>query len=331
MTENAQNQQVLAEEDARRWIARMASAEMTADELARFKAWRAADPSYDRAFEEQRAIWRAVGAGRPDAHNPGRRRFFPRRHRLWSRSRSRSVRWVSRPLAASGIAAAFVGAVIFGPDIAVMARADHRTNTTIETLSLPDGSRAVLDAGSAIAIAYSDSERRIELLRGDAWFEVSHGDRRPFRVAALGGMTQDVGTAFEVRREREAVIVAVTDGVVEVHAPEDGAGLPLRASQRARYEKGGPAIRLAPVDHANIAAWRQGEILLNKATITDAVAQIGRYRSAPVFVMGGPAADKRISGVFRIDRTDEAIDAVAGMARLSVYRLGGITVLRPMN
>lgn len=329
MTENAPGHQELAEDEARRWIARMASAEMSASELAAFKTWRAADPAHNRAFEEQRAIWRAAGESPLLAYGPNRTRTSSRRHWRWSPSRQ-GLR-VPRPLAASSVAAALIGALVFGPDIAVMVRADHRTSIAVESVNLPDGSRAMLDAGSAIAISYTDGERRVELLCGDAWFEVSHGDSRPFRVAALGGMTQDVGTAFEVRRTDDAVSVAVTQGAVEVHAREDSDGLLLRAAQRARYGKGGPAIRLDAADSANIASWRRGEILLAKATVGDAIARIKRYRSAPVIVMGEPTDARRISGVFRVDRPDEAIDAVARMARLTTYRLGAITILRPTD
>lgn len=231
-------------------------------------------------------------------------------------------------MAASGIAAALIAGVLFGPDLVVIARADHRTSLAVESVRLPDGSRAVLDAGSAVSIAFSDGERRVELLRGDAWFEVEHGDRRPFRVAALGGITEDVGTAFEVRRAADAVSVAVSQGAVAVHAPEVGEGVLLRASQRAHYGRNGPVTRLDAIDPVNIAAWRQGEILIDKANVADAVSQIKRYRSAPVFVLGTPDASVRISGVFRVDRPDEAIEAVARMARLTVYRLGGIMILR---
>lgn len=317
MRENT-NRQEQPEAEARRWIARMASAEMTAAELAAFREWRDADPAHNRAFEGQRALWRAAGArpaavAQPMARHP-RRRWHPRK-------RGR----IARPAAA--IAASLLAAVVFGPDLMLTARADHRAGIAVEHVSLPDGSRAKLDAGAAIAIFYSAGERRIELLRGDVWFEVAHGDERPFRVAALGGVAQDIGTAFEVKRDDAAVTVGVTEGVVAVHAPLGGS-LHLQEAERAQYRRDGTLTRLAPVPADTIAAWRQGEILLDGATAREAVRAIGRYRHAPVYLLGD-ADGARISGVFRTDRPDEAIDAVARMAGLSVHRLGGMILLRP--
>lgn len=317
-----------AEEEARRWIARMASMEMSASELAAFKEWRARDPVNNHAFEEQRALWRAASDRPAASRGPAARRGTARPHRHGHPHR-RKIRF-PRPAAAAPIAASLVAALLLSPDLLLMARADHRAGIAVEHVALPDGSRAMLDAGAAIAIAYSGGERRIDLLRGDAWFEVADGDTRPFRVAALGGVTQDVGTAFEVRREESAVAIGVTEGIVDVRAPTDGGrALRLHASQRARYERDGAVERLASSPPDSIAAWRQGEILFDRTGIADAVDRIRRYRRAPVYILGQPDAARRISGVFRVDQPDEAIDAIARVGGLSVRRFGGIVVLRP--
>ncbi|HEY0177666.1 MAG TPA: FecR domain-containing protein, partial [Pedobacter sp.] len=53
-------------------------------------------------------------------------------------------------------------------------------------LTLADGSRIWLNSSSAIRFpeSFSGKERRVELLYGEAYFEISHHADRPFRVAA---------------------------------------------------------------------------------------------------------------------------------------------------
>lgn len=306
-----------AENEARRWIARMASAEMSADELAAFKQWRASDPLHDRAFTQQRGLWRAAGhrpAPRPlPFPRPQRRRWLPRRRAAVAR-------------AAAVLVASLLLAMLFGPNLWLATRADHRAGVAVESLTLPDGSRAMLDAGAAIAIAYDGHERRIELLRGGAWFEVAPADQRPFRVAAMGGMTQDIATAFEVRRGADAITIGVTDGMVDVHA---GHSLRLRTSERARYGADGAVQRLPAIPADSIAAWRQGEILLDHVSVREAVAQVRRYRRAPVYLLGEPDAARQISGVFRTDQPDQALDVIASVGGLSVRRVGSVMLLQP--
>lgn len=324
MTGSVRDREERAAEEASRWIARMASGDMQPDELERFKAWRSGDSLHNRAFEETRAIWRAVGSSSNSGALPSANHPAGSRWPVSSRRRFRRI-------AITGAAAMALVGLVFGDDLSIMLRADHRTGTTVESLMLADGSRAMLDAGTAIGISYDQNERRIELLRGAAWFEVAHGDRRPFRVAALGGETQDVGTAFEVRREATAVSVAVTQGRVQVSAPGAANGMALNASERARYTQGASPVRMAKAAPDMIAAWRQGEILFDRADVRSAIATIGRYRSGPVFILGQPSSPRPISGAFRVDRPEEAIDAIAGMNGLSVSRLGGIAVLRPSD
>jgi transmembrane sensor len=131
-------------------------------------------------------------------------------------------------------------------------------------------------------------------LRGDLWVRVAHGDRRPFRVSALGGVTQDVGTAFGVSLCDDQATVGVTEGVVGVQAADSGP-VTLHASQWLRYGPGGSVMRLGNSPAADIAPWRSGELLLQKASVRDAIHTIGWYRSGPVLPVGDSAVDRRIS------------------------------------
>ncbi|MFT3968206.1 MAG: FecR domain-containing protein [Sphingobium sp.] len=329
MSEREPIAQDLIEEEAQRWIARMASGEMSSEELASFRTWRQAALAHNRAFEEQRAVWRAVGSRPVVTHRAPPEQMSRRHGRRWL---TRTAFRMPRRLAAPAIAAAIAALMLFGPDMIVTIRSDYRTGTGVESVALQDGSRVMLNAGSAIAISYDDDERRIDLLRGDAWFEVAHGDKRPFRVTTLDGATQDIGTAFEVQRDKNSAIVSVTQGAVEVSTFRAGSGTRLKASERARYgQGGGSVVRMAAVDPVNIASWRQGEILLEKVSAADAIAHIARYRSAPVYILGTADAARKVSGVFKISQTDEAIDAIAHMAHLTVYRIGGIVLLKPAS
>jgi transmembrane sensor len=316
-------------EQARTWLTRLASGDMDAQELARFKDWRSQSADNDRAFESQRAIWRAIGsAGASTSFPPpapsrplGQRRA---RHRLgWRADIPRKV----LPRAA-GVAAALLAIAYVMPDAMVRMNASHTTSVAVKSVTLPDGSAAVLDAGSAIAVSFDEGGRNVSILRGRAWFNVAHGDRRPFRVEALDGVTQDVGTAFEVSRATDAVSVGVTDGRVIVTPPRSSTGLAMRAAQRLRYTRDGRIERLPEAVPADIAPWRNGELLLSRASVTDAIETISPYRHGPVFVLGATSLTPRVSAVFRTDRTDEAIDAIAQTTGMSVHRFMGVTVLK---
>lgn len=221
--------------------------------------------------------------------------------------------------------------MVLAPDVALRFQADAIAGRgEIRTVALPDGSKAMLDSEAAIDIAYSDGERRVRLLRGKAWFDVKHGDPRAFRVAALDGVTQDIGTAFEVDRDASAVTVSVTEGAVRVLSPgsDDSDGPILRASERARYTQGGAVQRIDTMDQSRIAAWRRGIIVIDSLPVADAIADVARYRQGYTWVIGtGNSAP--VSGIFKTDAPDEALTMLTQMAGLKVTRLpGGVVIVR---
>ena len=229
---------------------------------------------------------------------------------------------------AAGAAAACLALALAGPDIALRIQADHRTETgAIRAVTLADGSAVMLDSGSAIAVDYRNDERHVTLLRGRAWFNVAHGDARPFRVAAADGVTEDIGTAFEVaRRDADAVEVAVSEGAVRVAPASRQSPLQLRAGERVRYADG-TSRRIATLRPDRIAAWRNGELLIDRRPLAEAIAEVKRYRSGMVIVLADLRQSKPVSAVFRTDRPDDALVALAAGANLRLTHLPAGTIL----
>ncbi|MET4730728.1 transmembrane sensor [Lysobacter enzymogenes] len=324
---------------ARAWVARLASGEIDESELSAFAAWREA-PAHREAFARQRALWRALAPMReafefapepsdaattvtamPAAASPA----------IAARTFAAAPRARRRRVAAWGLATAacLTAAIAAAPTLALSLRSDYRTGAAPQRYALDDGSILALDADSAVAVHYDRQQRRIALLRGNAWFQVAHGDARAFRVEALGGAVRDIGTAFEVRRLDASVQAAVSEGLVEVAS---GTRAPVRvaAGQWVSYGEDAPVSAPRTVATADIAGWRRSELSLDAVPADEALRRIARYRDAPVWTLGSFADAPKISASLRTDRSDEAIAAVAERARLRVQRLpGGALLVRP--
>ena len=296
---------------ARGWIASLASGGMDAGQLQAFEHW-LAQPGHRRVFEHERVLWRSLGPIPRATGLPGQ-----------GQRRARFRRIALAAVAVLGLAS-------IAPEAWLRMRADHRSGPAVTTIALADGSRAVLDAGSAIAVHFNGGGREIALLRGRAWFEVAPVAGRPFRVTADGGVVEDISTAFAVSRGADAVETGVEQGRVRVAAKEAGGWTYLQAGQRAGFAAGGSVTRLQDTAPDRIAPWRQGELLLQAATVADAVVQVGRYRHGPTFLRGDFTALPAISAALRIDRPDQALDTLAGTAGLRVTRLPlGVAIVQP--
>ncbi|HBC52257.1 MAG TPA: histidine kinase, partial [Stenotrophomonas maltophilia] len=223
-------------------------------------------------------------------------------------------------------AAGVVLMVAAAPHALLLARSDLRSSDAPRVVQLEDGSTAVLDAGTALAVAFDGQQRHLRLLRGQAWFQVAH-EARPFQVEAAGGQVRDIGTAFSVSMLDTTVTTQVSEGVVDVR-PGDGSVQRLHAGQSRVFRDGRWLQPLRQADPDALAPWRRGEVVIDDQPAAQAIADLARYRRAPVWVLGGQGASVRVSGLFHLQQPETAIDAVAAQAGLRVQRLpGGALVL----
>lgn len=88
----------------------------------------------------------------------------------------------------------------------------------VSHIRLDDGSEVSLNTDSTIRVTMLKEERQIELLSGEAFFDVAKDANRPFTVATEEQQITVLGTAFNVRqRDDENVLkVAVIEGRVAV-------------------------------------------------------------------------------------------------------------------
>ncbi|MGZ0079031.1 FecR family protein [Methylomonas sp. YC3] len=186
-------------------------------------------------------------------------------------------------------------------------RADYLTGKGEQrTVTLADGSRVMLNTATALAIHFDAGTRRVELLAGEAFFDVAKNPQRPFVVAAAGSEVRAVGTAFAVKRQSEHTEVELVEGIVEIQDAGQQHQERLTAGQSASIGANSIALKSAGQPDS-MALWRAGYLQFDGLPLSDAIAQINQYRPGRVVLLNTALADKRISGLFRLDALDQAI------------------------
>jgi len=170
---------------------------------------------------------------------------------------------------------------------------------------LPDGSMLHLNTESSATVRYSGSERVVELNRGQALFDVSHGDRRRFRVSAGGAQVIATGTEFDVYRRDILTLITVVQGGVRVYALDStaagssglpAASMPLSAGQRIGMEAGGLWAEPVSVDTKAAVAWLRHEIVAQNRPLGEVAAEFNRYGRVQIVIDDPALKMLRISG-----------------------------------
>jgi transmembrane sensor len=310
-------------EQARAWVVRLASGAMTESERAALQAWLAESEAHARAFETERTFWQRLGPLQETFERLERAEAAPPRPQRFR---------VGRAVLAGALAlAACLLLLAFAPQLAIGLKADHMSGgDAVLAVTLPDGSRVILDRNSAIRVAYDDRQRAVELLQGEAFVEVVPDTARPFRVLAVGGVSEALGTAYAVRLEGKGARVAVTEGHVAVRpgAPDEVAR-DLVAGQALSYADDGRLGVPYGFDLAHALAWRQGRVVLVERPLDEALAELDRYQPGRILLLGDGRPAEPVSGVIDLDRLDQGLAALAATHGLTVHHLTPfLTVLR---
>jgi transmembrane sensor len=100
------------------------------------------------------------------------------------------------------------------------------------TVILEDGTRVFLNTNSRAVVHYDRQARGVELVRGEAVFEVAKRPDWPFIVRVGREQIRALGTAFLVRRDQDNMAVTLVEGKVTVSPLDSSAAQgPLSAPQ----------------------------------------------------------------------------------------------------
>lgn len=302
------------------WFARWRSGAMSPGELDDVEAWLRRDPANREAFEDLAAMWEEIEAARRD---PSIMALRERARRL---ARRKPLLTRLRPVAAVLVVAALgVGAMRWVESI-------ERSNPIVYTtpvgqtssVELADGSKVILDTDSALKVwPRMVAERRLELVRGRAFFEVAKDPSRPFIVQTDRGSVTAVGTAFDVRRSRAGMKIVLVEGRVRIepsgpHKPK----APLEMSAGYEFVDEGARWSLKKTDSQAETSWIRGDLIFDERPLSEIVAELNRYGPEKIVISDPEVGRRRLSAVLKAGDNTLFLASVQTLRLAAVERTG---------
>jgi transmembrane sensor len=324
MNNDANEKVDLLKRDARRWVRQLVSGEATTVDAEALKHWRRQSRAHDAAFAEALCVWRQLGDGG---------RAFVDLHGApdWSRrpagvTTRRALLVGGGALAASAAAAAVVKPPLdLWPSLAEL-QADYRTATGEQRLVSVTDITVRLNTQTAIAVTADPSAGPgFRLISGQASFTMpEHASQALIVLAGHGRIVAD-RARFDVRCLAEKTSVTCVAGDVEVTAGERSAT--VRQGQQVVYDDHGLRVAAA-ADLQEATSWQDGYIVFRGTALSDAVAEINRYRPGRVMVLNATLGQKTISGRFRTERMEEILGWIERATGAKARTLpGGVMLL----
>lgn len=296
------------EETAARWLLRQEEPGWAETDQAGLEAWLNADPEHRVAFWRLESAWTQADRLRA-------RRVADQTGGLMARPGPARRRVV---LGLAGAAAGVVAAVsAFGAMTLLMASGEEDFTAFMtdigehRSVPLADGSLVELNTATRVRAQVRADARRVWLEEGEAYFDVVHDPERPFLVHAGDRVITVLGTRFSVWRDGERLRVAVAEGRVRI---DDASATVAAQTTGSRIVEDG-AIVVADGASTMIATrsaervaetlgWREGQLVFERTTLADAVAEFNRYNRKQLVIADPAVAEVRISGRFEAANVD---------------------------
>jgi len=188
---------------------------------------------------------------------------------------------------------------------------------------LRDGSSIELNTQTHIRVSPSLRSREIELLKGEALFDVRHDAARPFRVHFADRVVEDLGTQFSIYlRPDTTTTVSVIDGSVQIGPSSPStSGHQLSAGEQVRIAADGTLGTHTAISVKDAVPWREHQLWFEGAGLTEVAGEFNRYNKRQIHISEEAARlNRRYTATFDAYDPDSFVQALEDDPELIVRR-----------
>lgn len=168
-------------------------------------------------------------------------------------------------------------------------------------LVLPDSTRVWVNADSKLRypVRFEGNSREVDLLAGEAYFEVAKDKEKPFLVRTSRGTVRVLGTEFNVRdyRNEAKVVTTLVNGSVQFSDNRDaGKNVILQPGYQVVADSVFKDWVVRKVDLKEYVGWKDGQYVFNHLTLEELMKTVERNYDVTVFFANEECKALRFSG-----------------------------------
>lgn len=185
------------------------------------------------------------------------------------------------------------------------------------SLSLPDGTKIHLNAGSSIKFPnkFLNVGNREVFLIGEAFFDVAKDSLRPFIVNTEGPSIRVFGTKFNVSAypnepNINTVLVEGSVGISQKGKSLDNKNISfLDPGYMASWKRSNAEFSYKAVDTYNYTAWTKGKIVFNHIPFRDIIKKLERHYNVKIINQNQELDKELFTASFDIETIEEVLNA----------------------
>ncbi len=317
-------------EQANQWLLHLQENPENEQLLAEFQHWLDEDEKHEACYLEAVLLWQEIDAATCELQTEERQKAVQQNTLNQTTSTLEKIppkrHVVSKPIALS---AAFLSLVLLTvltlpkhiwlqPDIAT-GIAQQQTRT------LSDGSILHINGQSGVNIHFSETSRTVELLYGEAFFEVASDSERPFQVIAQDVSAQAIGTAFNIKYLDEGIETTLTEGKLKLELATQKS-LILRAGERVLWHDSEGTQR-SQGHSLYLPDWKRGLLRLDNMPLIDVLTRLNRQYPVTLKLVNPALANKPIKGILPLNDLETTLTVLETTLAVKLIRFSDQLIL----
>lgn len=274
------------------------------DEYEQLLAWIKSNDENRQQFDLAVAAWHTSGLNASNFDvNKAYRAFTEKKKTTATVVELKSnKRWLRRAMQFAAVVTLAIGAYwAFSPSETIEHKIIANINNDVQTVSLPDGSKVYLNTGAKIEYpANFDSDIREISLTGEAFFEVTRNESKPFVVQTHQGAVKVLGTSFSVIDDSLSgnTRVIVETGKVRLSNNANDEYIDLLPGQSGDYALTSNSLTKAENADPNYASWHTGRLTFKNTDLKSVIACLQRHYKKEIHLQSEKAANCKFTARF---------------------------------
>ncbi len=169
-------------------------------------------------------------------------------------------------------------------------------------VQLADGTVIWLNACSSLRYpAVVSGEKREVYLKGEAYFDVEHSEKRPFIVNTGDASIHVLGTSFNASAYNdEDIVVSLDEGLIQfvVNSPGSRKNIAMSPGEQLVYDPVQSSYLLGRKDTGKASLWRSGILVFEDKTLQSIVRRLERRYGVDIEVANKKLLSIRYTGTF---------------------------------
>jgi transmembrane sensor len=301
--------------------------EVSADEVLQVTAWRKLDMANERRFENFRLIWESSKNFKADKNIDACASLQKVKQRAVE---VRQQRDVVVPLRNEYSWLKIAAAIFFIAGCAWISfnrfanpQVQFETQAVVKIDTLPDGSVVTLNKYARLDHPgkFSGNQRLVSLVKGEAFFNVTHNKAKPFIITAGVATIKVVGTSFNVKNKNDMVEIIVETGQVEVTNSLNKLMITLKPGEVALFNSNTRKF-IKRHNQDNLYQYYRGKNLVYKnIPLSRLVAVLNEAYGANIVIERKELNNMLMAGNLKIDdNLDEIVEVIRITLKITVEK-----------